>query len=312
MLPFDVHPITSEGDTIGLDSSAFEIDALEFMRLAQDGGTQALDRAAQLYVGEPLEGLNLHAAEFDRWLLSRRQSFHEKAIDVLNRLLNSHLGSGDLGRAASVAARLLALDPLRESSHRALMELYGKQGRYAAALRQYQVCAEILARELSVEPEPRTTALYREIRALRTAPRRAASEIARLRPATETVDEPKRQAAPPLERRQITVLSGEISGLNALSAELDPEELVEIAGQCRRLCASIIERFNGHIEQFSGDRFTALFGFPMGYEHSAEEAVRAALGAHRGAARPQTSRQPGTRRADRYCHQSCGDGRALR
>ena len=263
--------------SIGLDSSAFEIDALEFMQLAQDGNTQALDRAAQLYVGEPLEGLNLHAAEFDRWLLARRQSFHEKAIDVLNRLLNSHLGSGDLGRAASVAARLLTLDPLRESSHRALMELYGKQGRYAAALRQYQVCAEILARELSVEPEPRTTALYREIRALRNAPRSAASEIARLRPGSETAAEPRRQTTHALERRQITVLSGEISGLDALSAELDPEELVEIAGQCRRLCASIIERFNGHIEQFSGDRFTALFGFPIAHEHSAEEAVRAAL-----------------------------------
>ncbi len=277
LLPLHVQPIVNEGDAIGLDPSSFHIDALEFVRLAQDAHSEAQEHAAKLYIGELLEGLNLHAAEFERWLLAKRQSFHETALDLLNRLLTGHIALGNLERAASVAARLISLDPLRESSHRALMELYAKQGRYAAALRQYQICADILARELNVEPELKTTTIYREIRALRNSPRKSASEIARLKPSTQKPDEARRQTTQALERRQMTILCCEISGLDALTAELDPEELVGIASQCRRHSTNIIERFGGHIEQFSGDRFIALFGFPQAHEHSAEEAVRAGL-----------------------------------
>ncbi len=150
--------------------------------------------AANLYSGELLEGFNLQAPEFDRWLSTARQGFHEKAVDLLSQLLAHYIASGNLERAASIATRLLALDPLRESSHRALMELYSKQGRYAAALRQYQICVDVLARELNVEPEPGTTALYREIRALRNTPRGSVSEITRPRPETATPGEASRRA----------------------------------------------------------------------------------------------------------------------
>jgi DNA-binding SARP family transcriptional activator len=277
LLPSQAQPIISEGDAIVLDISALRVDALEFAKLAEAAEPDAQATAANLYSGELLEGFNLHAPEFDRWLSAARQGLHEKAVILLSRLLTHYLGAGNLERAASVATRLLALDPLRESSHRALMELYSKQGRYALALRQYQICADVLARELNVEPEPGTTALYREIRALRNAPRGPGSEIARTRPAAADAGEVQQQGARPIERRQITILICEIAGLAALSAELDAEELVSVAAECRRQCAMIVERFGGHIEQFSGDRFTALFGFPRADEHSAEQAVRAGL-----------------------------------
>jgi DNA-binding SARP family transcriptional activator len=277
LLPHDVQPIVSESDTIALDSSALHIDVREFMQFAEADNSESQEHAATLYIGELLEGLNLHAPEFDRWLLATRQSFREKAVEVLDRLLADHVAQGNLERATSIATRLLTLDSLRESSHRALMELYGKQGRYAAALRQYQICADIMARELNVEPEPRTTALYREIRALRNAPRGSVSEIAQPKPAAGSTDEARPQTARPLERRQITILCCEISGLDVLSLALDPEELVTIAAECRSHCASIVERFGGHIEQLAGDRFTALFSFPEAHEYSAEEAVRAGL-----------------------------------
>jgi DNA-binding SARP family transcriptional activator len=277
LLPSQAQPIISEGDAIVLDTSALRVDALEFAKLAEVAEPDAHAAAANLYSGELLEGFNLHAPEFDRWLSAARQGFHEKAVILLSRLLTHYLGAGNLERAASVATRLLALDPLRESSHRALMELYSKQGRYALALRQYQICADVLARELNVEPEPGTTALYREIRALRNAPRRPGSEIARARPPAEDAGETRQRSARPIEKRQITILICEIAGLDALSAELEPEELVSVAAECRRRCATVVERFGGHIEQFSGDRFTALFGFPRADEHSAEQAVRAGL-----------------------------------
>jgi len=43
------------------------------------------------------------------------------------------------------------------------MRLYARQGRHAAALRQYQVCVTSLRRELNAEPEAATKRVYREI-----------------------------------------------------------------------------------------------------------------------------------------------------
>ena len=254
----------SESDAVSLDLDVIAVDALEFAELCEMNEPDTMAEAADLYNGELLEGFDLHAPEFERWLWAARQSYHEKAVDLFSRMLAHDLASGNLDRAASTATRFLTLDPLRESSHRALMELYGKQGRYAAALRQYKICCDVLARELNVEPELGTTALYREIRALRNAQREPGSQIGR-RP-----DVGRRQAvAPrPLERRQITVFACGLAGLDMLSAELDPEDLVVIAGECRSKCVAVIERFGGYIERFAGDSFTALFGFPKADEYS--------------------------------------------
>jgi hypothetical protein len=58
---------------------------------------------------------------------------------------------------------LLSLDPLQEAVQRTLMRLYVRQGRRGLALRQYQVCVDVLQHELGVEPEASTRQLYQEI-----------------------------------------------------------------------------------------------------------------------------------------------------
>ncbi len=277
LLPYHAGPIISESDAIALDPSALWVDALEFAQLADSNDPDLLAEAANLYGGELLEGFDLHAPEFDRWLAAARQTYHEKAVDLFSRMLDQQLDAGNLEKASTAATKLLTLDPLRESCHRALMELYSKQGRYALALRQYQTCCDVLARELNIEPEPRTTALYREIRAQRNVHREPGSEIVRSRPDTGLPGEVRLQMTRPLERRQITVMSCELAGLDTLTGQLEPEALVGIAGEWRRQCVSVIEHFEGHMERFAGDRFTALFGFPKADEHSAEQAVRAGL-----------------------------------
>src|SRR5437870_1039018 len=85
------------------------------------------------------------------------------AGDALARLLSAHTKGGRSEAALQTATRLLALDPLQESVHRALMRLYVGQGRRGAALRQYQNCVALLQRELGVEHDPATKHLYQEI-----------------------------------------------------------------------------------------------------------------------------------------------------
>src|SRR5439155_1597443 len=63
----------------------------------------------------------------------------------------------------STAGRLLAINPFEEGPRRALMGLYLRQGRRAAALRQYQICVATLKRDLGAEPEAETLQLYQSI-----------------------------------------------------------------------------------------------------------------------------------------------------
>jgi hypothetical protein len=55
-----------------------------------------------------------------------------------------------------MAVRLLALDPLQEPVHRALMRLYVRQGRRGSALRQYQTCLTVVLEDLLGRPELRS------------------------------------------------------------------------------------------------------------------------------------------------------------
>src|SRR5262249_10520114 len=81
--------------------------------------------------------------------------------------LAQEVKAGRIAEAVSTAVRLLAHDPLQEAVHRTLMRLLADRGRRDAALRQYQVCVDTLARELSVEPEPATRQLYQQILRMR-------------------------------------------------------------------------------------------------------------------------------------------------
>ena len=63
---------------------------------------------------------------------------------------------GSLETAFASGLKLLSLDPLQESVHRALMRLYAAQGRPDAALAQYESCRRELSKQLGVRPECET------------------------------------------------------------------------------------------------------------------------------------------------------------
>jgi len=156
-------PFIVEGELVGLQESAVEVDVTAFERGVALGTHDALREATGLYRGELLEGLRIDEAPFDDWLAAERQRLRELGLNGLEKLLAMDLAAGDVERAAETGLRLLALDPLSESVHRTLMDLYARQGRRTAALRQYQRCAEALRRELGVEPEAATTRRFHEI-----------------------------------------------------------------------------------------------------------------------------------------------------
>jgi DNA-binding SARP family transcriptional activator len=151
------------GDTVALRPDALDVDARRFEALAAGGGETALSQAVGLYRGDLLAGLDVGTEAFEDWLRGQRAWLHERGVDVCRRLLEAQLDRGALEDAIRTALRLLALDPLHEGAHRALMRAYAGTGRRAAALRQYQVCLAALEREVQAGPEPETRRLYVQI-----------------------------------------------------------------------------------------------------------------------------------------------------
>ena len=79
------------------------------------------------------------------------------------------------------------------------------------------------------------------------------------------------------ERKQVTVLFVDIKGSVELSGSLDPEEWHGIMDGFFRVLAEGIHRFEGNINQYTGDGIMALFGAPIAHEDHAQRACYAAL-----------------------------------
>lgn len=87
------------------------------------------------------------------------------------------------------------------------------------------------------------------------------------------------QALPKLrgERREVTVLIGDIANLSELAEKLPPEKLVERLNEYFERMVEIIFNHNGTIDRLLGNRLIAVFGAPVEDGHKARNAVAAAI-----------------------------------
>jgi DNA-binding SARP family transcriptional activator len=154
--------LRSVGDDVWLDPALVQVDAMTFEHAAAADPAD-LERAAQIYQGDLLDGMAVTAPPFDEWLRDERERLREIALQVLARLLAAQMRDGSFDRSVGTALRALALDPCQEALHRTLMRAYAGLGRRGAALRQYQLCVEVLQRELDTDPEAETQAVYLSI-----------------------------------------------------------------------------------------------------------------------------------------------------
>ena len=80
------------------------------------------------------------------------------------------------------------------------------------------------------------------------------------------------------ERRQLTVLFCNLVDSTALAGRLDPEDLRDVVRTYQQACATVIQRFEGHIAQYLGDGLLVYFGYPQAHEDDAQRAVQTGLG----------------------------------
>ncbi len=79
------------------------------------------------------------------------------------------------------------------------------------------------------------------------------------------------------ERKQVTVLFADVKGSMDLAEQVDPEEWHKIMDRFFVILAEGVHRFEGTINQFTGDGIMALFGAPIAHEDHARRACYAAL-----------------------------------
>ena len=74
------------------------------------------------------------------------------------------------------------------------------------------------------------------------------------------------------ERKLVTVLFADVANYTAISDKLDPEEIHEIMDECFKILMDEIHKYDGTINQFTGDGVMALFGAPVAHEDHAQRA----------------------------------------
>ena len=79
------------------------------------------------------------------------------------------------------------------------------------------------------------------------------------------------------ERKLVTVLFADVANFTAMSEKLDPEEVHQIMDGCFKIILDEVHKYEGTINQFTGDGVMALFGAPVAHENHAQRACHAAL-----------------------------------
>jgi DNA-binding SARP family transcriptional activator len=246
-----------------LNTEHVAIDADRFERLAEDSlrcrDITAYESAVAAYGGELLP-----EDRYEDWCAERRGSLTELHIRVLLGMAEELERRGAYNESADRLREVLKEDQTREEVHRRLMRLYAEMGISDQAIRQFQLCANVLQRELDLAPQRETVALHEDILAGRIKNRNSA--LARVHRTAESRRSPAgrlSEARPFIGReqvlqslcRQLTRAAGTGPGVMIVSGEAGVGKtrlLEQLAARAGRLGALVLWGGSGaHAHQFA-------------------------------------------------------------
>jgi DNA-binding SARP family transcriptional activator len=106
------------------------------------------------------------------WVMIERERLRHIELQVLDEEVAALVDSGRVTEALNTVLRAIRLEPLRESSHQALIRIFVQSGNRSAALTHYHGLVELLRDELDLGPDPVTTALVQPFLSPRNRPTR--------------------------------------------------------------------------------------------------------------------------------------------
>lgn len=94
----------------------------------------------------------------DEWLTEDREWLRQLRLHALEKRSEELMNAESYGLALEWAMAAVRADPLRESAHRAVIQVHVAEGNLAEARRAYARCSQVLARELGVLPTRKAVA----------------------------------------------------------------------------------------------------------------------------------------------------------
>jgi DNA-binding SARP family transcriptional activator len=145
---------------IWVDSEEFAQTIEQAQALAaagkDDQAMRAYAVAVDLY-GAPF----LSEDRYEEWTEEPRRVYQAMYLEALHRLARHHYERGESPPAILLCQRALAEESCDEEAHQLLMACYVAQGLRHLAVRQYQICANVLKTELGLAPSEELEAFYR-------------------------------------------------------------------------------------------------------------------------------------------------------
>jgi DNA-binding SARP family transcriptional activator len=96
---------------------------------------------------------------YDDWVIASRERLRQLYLEALDVLAERQLARGRPAQALEAALMAAAVEPLRETAHRAMMRIHLATGNVVEALRVLEDFSERLGREMGVSPSPAMRAL---------------------------------------------------------------------------------------------------------------------------------------------------------
>lgn len=145
----DGFALKTERDRVKLTGPGTPIDVRLFESLVNSNLPDDQIRAAALYAGDLLDGVQL-SPSLDNLVATHRERLRQQALALVEALSElSDITDNDRGACEALANRLLSADVAAEGAHRAIIRIRLSEGQPNAARRQLERCIKSVRSELS-------------------------------------------------------------------------------------------------------------------------------------------------------------------
>jgi TolB-like protein/class 3 adenylate cyclase/Tfp pilus assembly protein PilF len=237
--------LVPKSDPLECRFDALDVDALAFEALVQQGTPEALEQAEALYGGDLLDGMEVKAEAFDRWVGEKRRRLRDLAVDCLCRLVHLRWKAGQLQKALETADNALVLDALCEDAHRMIIDIHLQSGRRPAARKHAQLCEELFQRK-NIKVEPETRRLMDQALKGDTEPavqRRSSSH----------------SSGDAMEHELAAILAADVAGYSRMTVQDEAGTYKRLRAHFEELFEPEIARHHGVIFSTAGDGLLAEF-----------------------------------------------------
>ena len=145
--------------------SPHQVDLFEFRRLLYEASHADQAQSEKLVIGYLQRAIALYRgdlfdSEFDaEYFEPDRETLRQLFLQAVERLVEIRTARGEFQQAAGVLRRALRFCAVEENLHQTLIKVLLMQGKRREAMKQLDRCAEILRKELDVDPLPETLRL---------------------------------------------------------------------------------------------------------------------------------------------------------